>query len=218
MATVYVQSNDPLFQGAESSVCRTGAIISTSDTVDIAVHPKSVVAATAGTLVVLPLKNSDGANASGILTFTGQPANTQTVTINSKVYTFQTVLTNVDGNVFIGATAAISLANLFAALTLSAAGSGSAYAAATTAHTTVAGTSVAGLKLTATSLLNGTAANAYASTTTVTGASWSAATLLGGVAGVYVTFGSVLAGYVVPFRVRRVNATGTSATCYALYD
>src|SRR5258707_15434138 len=36
-----------------------------------------------------------------VLTFIGQPADTQTVTIDGKVYTFQTVLTNVNGNVLI---------------------------------------------------------------------------------------------------------------------
>src|SRR5437879_98291 len=63
------------------------------------------------------------------LTATGQPANAQTVKIGGKTYTFQTVLTNVDGNVFIGATLTITLANLLAALNLGA-GSGTAYAAA----------------------------------------------------------------------------------------
>lgn len=33
-----------------------------------------------------------------------------------------------------------------------------------------------------------------------------------------VTFGSVLAGYVIPFRIRRVNNTGTSATVFCLFD
>src|SRR3954452_16261229 len=74
------------------------------------------------------------------LTATVQPTNGQTVTIGSKVYTFQTVLTNVDGNVFIGATLTISLANLLAALNL-AAGAGTKYAAATTKAPLASGTS-----------------------------------------------------------------------------
>lgn len=32
------------------------------------------------------------------------------------------------------------------------------------------------------------------------------------------TFGALLAGYTIPFRVRRINATGTSATLTASYD
>jgi hypothetical protein len=34
----------------------------------------------------------------------------------------------------------------------------------------------------------------------------------------FVNFGSVLAGYVIPFRVRRINATSTTASLVALYD
>jgi hypothetical protein len=51
------------------------------------------------------------------------PALWQTVTIGSKVYTFQTVLTSVDGNVFIGASLTATRANLLNALNLGA-GSG----------------------------------------------------------------------------------------------
>jgi hypothetical protein len=34
----------------------------------------------------------------------------------------------------------------------------------------------------------------------------------------FVNFGAVVAGYVIPFRVRRINATSTTATLVALYD
>jgi hypothetical protein len=34
----------------------------------------------------------------------------------------------------------------------------------------------------------------------------------------FVNFGSLLAGYILPFRVRRINATGTTATFVGLYD
>lgn len=70
--------------------------------------------------------------AAATLTVTGQPANAETVTIGGKVYTFQTVLTNVDGNVFIGATAAASLQNLKDAVNLTGT-PGTQYAAAMTA-------------------------------------------------------------------------------------
>jgi hypothetical protein len=33
-----------------------------------------------------------------------------------------------------------------------------------------------------------------------------------------ITFTSVLAGYVIPFRIRRVNATGTTASVFCLFD
>lgn len=65
-------------------------------------------------------------------TWTAQPANASTLTLNGKVYTFQTVLTNVDGNVFIGATLAATIQNFVNAVILGP-GAGTAYAAATTA-------------------------------------------------------------------------------------
>lgn len=62
--------------------------------------------------------------------------NTETVTVDVKVYTFQTTLTNVDGNVLIGANFAASIANLAAAINLDV-GAGTTYAALTTLHPTV---------------------------------------------------------------------------------
>lgn len=58
--------------------------------------------------------------ATGILTLTGQPLDTETVTLDTKVYTFQTTLTDADGNVAIGSSASVSLDNLIAAITLAA--------------------------------------------------------------------------------------------------
>ena len=77
-----------------------------------------------------------GTNGTGVLTLTANAGNTETVTIDSKVYTFQTTLTNTDGNVHIGATASDSIDNLIAAITLGA-GAGTDYAVATTLHPTV---------------------------------------------------------------------------------
>lgn len=62
--------------------------------------------------------------------------NTETVTIDGKVYTFQTSLTNTDGHVKIGADRDATLKNLAAAVTLGA-GAGTTYATATTLHPTV---------------------------------------------------------------------------------
>lgn len=69
----------------------------------------------------------------GTLTLTGNAADTNTVVIGAKTYTFQDTLTNVDGNVHVGASASESIDNLIAAINLGE-GSGTAYAAATTAH------------------------------------------------------------------------------------
>ncbi len=71
------------------------------------------------------------------------PINGETVTIDGKVYTWQTVLTDVDGNVFIGANTQLCANFLFAAITLGA-GAGVDYAASTTLHPTVGLNSLAG--------------------------------------------------------------------------
>lgn len=64
-------------------------------------------------------------------------ANTNTIVIGGKTYTAQTTLTDVDGNVHIGATVAETLTNLLAAINLSnegvsAVGAGTDYAASMT--------------------------------------------------------------------------------------
>ncbi len=115
--------------------------------------------------------------ASGVLTLTGQPADTEIVTIDTKVYTFQTVLTNVDGNVLIGATASDSLDNLIAAITLGA-GAGTTYAAATTLHPTVTAAAGPGDTMDATAKLPG--GNSIVTTTNLANGSWGGATLSGG--------------------------------------
>lgn len=124
-----------------------------------------------------------GTYASGVLTSTGvNVSNGDTVTVGGKTYTFQTVLTNVDGNVFIGASASASLTNLVAAINLDT-GSGTLYAAATTANTGVRAIRLAdGTALRATALAAGTAGNSIASTEAAVTLSWAAATLLGGAA------------------------------------
>ncbi len=71
--------------------------------------------------------------AKGILTFAANVGDTESVTIGTKVYTFQTTLTDVDGNVKIGASASASIDNLIAAINL-AAGAGSTYATSMSAN------------------------------------------------------------------------------------
>lgn len=109
-------------------------------------------------------------------------ANAETVNVGGKVYTFQTALTNVDGNVLIGASAAASLANLTAAVTL-AAGSGTTYAAATTANANVATAVATSTTITFTAAeatKPGTAGNSLVSTETSAHLSYGAATFTGG--------------------------------------
>lgn len=109
-------------------------------------------------------------------------SNGDTVTVGSKVYTFQTALTNVDGNVLIGANAAASLANLAAAATLGA-GSGTTYAAATTANTAISNAVATSTTVTFTASETtqpGTKGNSLASTETSTHLSFGGATFSGG--------------------------------------
>lgn len=118
--------------------------------------------------------------ATGTLTFTSNPANGEQVVIGARTYTFQTTLTDVDGNIQIGSDAEESLDNLIAAVDLDA-GAGTKYAASMTTH--AAANAEAGstaLEAVVYADTAGTAGNSLASTTDVTGASWAAATLLGG--------------------------------------
>lgn len=137
---------------------------------------------TTGTLTVKAIY--DGAppglvKATRVLTFTNQPANGDTVTIDGKTYTFQTILTNVDGNVFIGANLAASIVNLVAAIGLGA-GSGVGYAAATVLHPTVEVSASDATTVTARAKTAGTIGNAIIVTEVCATASWAGGTLTGG--------------------------------------
>jgi uncharacterized phiE125 gp8 family phage protein len=116
--------------------------------------------------------------ATGTYTFSGVPTNTQTTTINSTVYTWQTTLTNTAGNVLIGADATENARNLTAAINLGT-GAGVYYAADTVVNPDVTATYLAGV-VTVTAILATTAPNSYATTDTADNAVWTAATLTGG--------------------------------------
>jgi hypothetical protein len=120
--------------------------------------------------------------ASETLTGTANFANTETVTIDTKVYTFETTLTNVDGNVLVGADLEESIENLVAAITLGA-GSGTAYAAATTLHPTATAAKGSATTMVATAKSGGTSGNSIATTETGSNASWGNTTMQGGVDG-----------------------------------
>ncbi len=53
---------------------------------------------------------------SAILTFTGNAADGETVTVGTKVYTFQDTLTDIDGNVLVGSTTEETISNIEQAL------------------------------------------------------------------------------------------------------
>ncbi len=116
--------------------------------------------------------------ATGVLTLGANAADGETVTIDGKVYTFNTVLDTDDGDLLIGAAATDSIDNLIAAITLGA-GSGTLYAVATTLHPTVTAAVGAGDTMGATAKNEGAPGNAIATTETITG-DWDDATLTGG--------------------------------------
>jgi hypothetical protein len=118
------------------------------------------------------------ARATDVLTLVGGPANNDTVTIDGKVYTFQTVLTNVDGHVLIGGSVAASITNLINAINLGP-GAGVSYAAATTLHPTVFATQGVGTTMRVTAKQSGAAGNTIAVSTIIAGAAWTTPTLLG---------------------------------------
>ena len=121
---------------------------------------------------------SSGASATGTVTYTTQPANGDTVVINGRTYTFRTVLTNVNGYVFIGATLAATLINLRDAINLAGL-PGSQYANLTTANLDVTATAT-GTVLTLTSITHSAAANADTLAVTGVAGTASGATLSGG--------------------------------------
>jgi len=119
----------------------------------------------------------------GFLTFSAQPADADTVTINAKVYTFQTTLTNVDGNIKIGAAVKDTIANLFNAINLSGGVPGTDYAAATTIHPTVDAVDRSTTVLMVRAKTGGTGGNALTTTESGANTAWGGATLSGGAAG-----------------------------------
>lgn len=115
----------------------------------------------------------------GTLAFPANPLDTETVVLGATTYTFQTVLVDAANNVLIGVDAEKSLANLKAAVNLEA-GEGSLYGTGTVTNATAfLSTSTSSTSI-ASAITPGLAGNSIVSTTTVTSASWSAATLLGG--------------------------------------
>jgi hypothetical protein len=120
-----------------------------------------------------------GTNASQTLTSAGVFTDTQTITIGNKVYTTQTALTNVDGNVLIGANAAATLQNLKDAINLTGT-PGVQYALAMTKNTQAVAGAVTATTLVIYSNVPGSVGNLVPTTETQTNASFGAATMAGG--------------------------------------
>ncbi len=123
-----------------------------------------------------------GVKATGVLTTDATaPADTSTIVIGSKTYTWQTTLTNTDGHVLIGISVATAYANLASAINLTA-GAGTTYAAATTANAAATSAVAAATTVTVTATVPGSAGNAFSTTTGGTPhSSWGNTTLTGGI-------------------------------------
>jgi hypothetical protein len=116
----------------------------------------------------------------GTLTITSIPLNGEIITIGNKTYTWQTVLTNVDGNIAIGGSLAAAQQNLIDAINLTSTtgGPGNQYAGATTEHSQVsAATAWVANTLVITAKTAGVAGNSIATTETMVSGSFDAATL-----------------------------------------
>lgn len=185
---------DRLFRQDEGAVTPTDADTTTGGTAGTYVYRVTYLTETG-------LESNAGAAASAItsngilatctLTQAGQPSDTETVTIDTKTYTFQTTLTDVDGNVFIGADADTTLDNLIAAINLDA-GAGSKYATSMSLHSTVSATNPTATTALLTAKATGTAANSFATTETATNYSFTSTTAFtGGAATNAITLASV---------------------------
>lgn len=128
----------------------------------------------------------------GTLTAAGVATDTQTIVVGGKTYTTQTALTNVDGNVLIGANAAATLANLKAAINLSA-GAGTTYAAATTANPLVVANTLTATTLQIIARIAGAIGNLIGTTETQTNWSFGGAVLASGSGSLDTEFRTLLA-------------------------
>ncbi len=123
----------------------------------------------------------------GTLTNAGADfANADTVTIGGKVYTLQSALTNVDGNIKIGASAAATLTNIFNAINAVGGVPGTDYALAMTANPEVVAQNPTATTVKVTSKTPGTVGNFIATVkTSAGGAAWGGAVLASGTGSLY---------------------------------
>lgn len=122
-----------------------------------------------------------GSRAQGTLTVTGNAGNTNTVTINGVVYTFNTVLGGAF-SVLIGATVAESLQNLADAINAEPTQIGITYGLTTTANPFVYANQPSATVLVVLAKVGGVAGNAYTLAETLVNGAWGGATMAGGAA------------------------------------
>jgi len=123
--------------------------------------------------------------ATGTLTGSVNYSNNDTFTIDTKTYTLQTTLTNVDGNIQLGGTLAATMANIENAINLTGT-PGTDYAAAMTEHPTCSATGSTATTVSVEADAAGTDGNSIATTSSVGDPTWGGATLSGGAGDVHI--------------------------------
>lgn len=167
-------------------VDETGAAITISR---VGIEFASGVASVTNGGVAFPTFDVANVAATGVLTSSANYANAETVTIGTKVYTFQSSLTNVDGNVKIGASEAATIANLHHAINASGGTPGTDYALATVANADVTAVDDGAHVVTVTAKVTGV--STVATTETSATAAWAHPTLFGGVGRDLTTLGFI---------------------------
>lgn len=121
--------------------------------------------------------------ATGVLTLSSTgPLDTETFTVGGKTYTLQETLTDVDGNILLGASNEETVGNIVAAISLGA-GAGTVYANSMIASSDVDVLDSDATSVTVQALTGGVGGNSITTTDTLTNGSWGAATLTGGLTG-----------------------------------
>jgi hypothetical protein len=119
----------------------------------------------------------------GLLVFSGNASDGETVTIGARPYRFKTSIVSTNDDILIGATAADTIDNFVAALNRSG-GAGTLYSAETQINADVRADAASSTTLKVTAKEAGTGGNSLATTDTVTSAAWGNSTLTGGAAAV----------------------------------
>jgi len=113
-------------------------------------------------------------------TFTGNPANNETVTVDGIVYTFKTALTPAANEVLIGASASEDASNLADAIMASPGTVGVKYGGGTVAHSTCRASAAAGV-ITITARQPGSLGNTIVLAEALTNFTWAGTNLTGGI-------------------------------------
>lgn len=158
--------------------------------------------------ITVPVQATSTLTAAGVFT------DTQTVVCGGKTYTTQTTLTNVNGNVLIGASAAATLQNLYDAINLTGT-VGTQYATAMTLNPDVYASAVTATTLVIKAKVPGTIGNSLPTTETQTNASWTSTVMASGTGSVNTAITEIRATEQVNAAVEQIliemSQTGATA-------